>query len=56
MSKPELTNEQKFIKEMEGIIKEKLLKYGMKSAVILLPDKGRTIIRANKPFDKIPRV
>ncbi len=49
-------NEKAFIKEMESIVKEKLQKYGLKNAIIFIPNKGRTIIRANKPLEEIPRV
>ena len=60
MNKEKLTNEQKFIKDIEKIIKTKLKKYGLTNAMLLLPDKeGHYQLRINKPLtqeqlDKIP--
>ena len=61
MAKEILTNEQKFIKDIAKVMQKKLIKYGLKDALLLLPDsEGQYKIQVNKPitqeqFNQIPR-
>ena len=62
MPKEKLTNEQKFLKEMQKIMRTKLDKYGLKHALLLLSDNdGNFKLNLKKQmtqeqFDAIPRV
>lgn len=50
MTKEILTNEQKFIKDIAKVLQKKLLKYGLKDALLLLPDsEGQYKIQVNQP-------
>ena len=53
MSKQKLTNEQKFINDIQKDIEKKLKKYGLTNALLLLPDKdGHYKLNVQKPMTK----